>query len=391
MPDRIPLLVLGDDPKLPTGLARIARDLLAVAIKFPELECAALGCGADEDRRDGDYPVFRMMPLESSCGEMDMKRMEKVFFKGRKPILWPTWDATRSLWMKRESFLWSVKPTCWGYFPFDSYGPRRHQPQCILEVLKKFEHLAVPSQFAKYSLGELESDVIPHGYDPKVFYPRDPLAGRKLLHVPETTKHIVGVVATNQSRKDWGMVADVCGMLAQSFNDIHFWWHTDSLDRVWNFLLLIHEFGLAKKVTITHTAQDDTMAQMYSACDVTLAPGLGEGFGYPILESVACGTPVVHGLYGAGVEILANGGGQAVPIDSERWEPTSFPVVRPVYRASDWLDRAAELIRIGHDPQDISSTVERYQWQNLAPKWEGWIERGIAKHRAGSKKAACAS
>lgn len=382
-PDRIPLLVLSDDPKLPTGLGRIARDLLAALLKFPELEIAALGCGADEDRRDGYYPVFRMLPLEASCGEMDMPRMEKVFFKGRKPILFPTWDATRSLWIKRKDILWLNTPVAWGYFPFDSYGPNKMQPRCVQDVLRRFEHIAVPSIFAGHSLEGIEVDIIPHGYDPKVFFPRDPAAGRKLLKVADSVKHIVGVVATNQARKDWGMIAEVCGGLARQRENIHFWWHTDSLDRCWNFALLIHEFGLARKVTITYNAPDEQMAEMYSACSLTLAPGLGEGFGYPILESIACGTPVVHGTYGAGMEIVCHGGGRVIPVDAFRWEPTSFPVQRPVYSAEEWIRVADDLLHMKTNlsPERIAETVSTYKWENLSAKWEAWIARGIEKYK----------
>ena len=379
--NRIPLLVLGDDPALPTGLGRICRDLCAVAMKFSErIELAVLGCGANEDRKDGHYPVFRMLPLESSCGEQDMQRLEKVFFNSRKPILWPTWDATRSLWMKRVGIKWVQEPTCWGYFPFDSYGPHGQQPACVTRILEKFEHLAVPSEFARQSLPSIEVDVIPHGYDPKVFYPRNAVAGREIIKVPTGIKHVVGVVATNQARKDWGMVAEVCGMLAIAFDSIHFWFHTDSLDRCWNMALLIHEFGLKQKVTITYNAPDQAMAQMYSACDLTIAPGLGEGFGYPILESIACGTPVVHGLYGAGAEIIQNGGGQCIPMQAERWEATSFPVARPVYFAQDWFNKCKDLLANPRDREDIAATVQNYQWDNLRPRWEEWIERGIEKH-----------
>ncbi len=37
-----------------------------------------------------------------------------------------------------------------------------------------------------------------------------------------------------------------------------------------------------------------------------MAPGLGEGFGYPIVESLACGTPVAHVRYGGGAELIHN-------------------------------------------------------------------------------------
>ena len=55
MPERIPLLVIGDDPDMTTGLGRISRDLLTIlnGPKFKDvLEVGALGCGAQEDRKD---------------------------------------------------------------------------------------------------------------------------------------------------------------------------------------------------------------------------------------------------------------------------------------------------------------------------------------------------
>jgi glycosyltransferase involved in cell wall biosynthesis len=38
---------------------------------------------------------------------------------------------------------------------------------------------------------------------------------------------------------------------------------------------------------------DSYMRNVYSASDVLLSPSFGEGFGLPILEAQACGTPVI--------------------------------------------------------------------------------------------------
>lgn len=389
--NRIPLLLVGDDPNLSTGLARILRDLAGIANTNCDLEVAVLGNGADCDRsyvtkEFSKIPLYRMSGGAEDCGFLDMPRLEKLFFKGRKPIVWPIWDATRALWMDR--YPWFKRPSLWGYFPFDSYGLNKEQPRSVTNILKNFDHIVVPSQFAARSIEHLKEykcgvEVLPHGYNHTVFYPRDPREAREFLGVIHKPVPIVGVVATNQARKDWGMVADTCRSLLET-NEIHFWWHTDSLDRCWNMALLLHEFNLKNHVTITHELPEELLAQLYSACKVTIAPGLGEGFGYPILESIACGTPVVHGAYGAGCELIGGNCGWHVVQYGERWESTSFPVIRPMYLSQEFAEGVRYLLKSTNQPRTIAETVRSYRWDSLYPRWQNWIKQGITKHREAS-------
>jgi glycosyltransferase involved in cell wall biosynthesis len=52
---------------------------------------------------------------------------------------------------------------------------------------------------------------------------------------------------------------------------------------------------------------------IYSSCDAWLFGSSVEGFGLPILESMACGTPVIGTPAGAAPELLAEGRGMLVP------------------------------------------------------------------------------
>ncbi|WP_428937825.1 glycosyltransferase family 4 protein [Fontivita pretiosa] len=53
--------------------------------------------------------------------------------------------------------------------------------------------------------------------------------------------------------------------------------------------------------------------RIYGSSEVWLFPSRAEGFGLPILEAMACGTPVVGTPAGAAPELLAQGGGVLVP------------------------------------------------------------------------------
>lgn len=53
------------------------------------------------------------------------------------------------------------------------------------------------------------------------------------------------------------------------------------------------EMGIAGKVILTGFVDDADLAALYSAARVYACPSLYEGFGFTILEAMACGTPVV--------------------------------------------------------------------------------------------------
>jgi glycosyltransferase involved in cell wall biosynthesis len=56
---------------------------------------------------------------------------------------------------------------------------------------------------------------------------------------------------------------------------------------------LAQELGLADRLTILGRVDDAVLAGLYARAQVFCMPSLGEGFGLPVLEALAAGTPVV--------------------------------------------------------------------------------------------------
>jgi glycosyltransferase involved in cell wall biosynthesis len=72
---------------------------------------------------------------------------------------------------------------------------------------------------------------------------------------------------------------------------------------------LAHKLGISASIRQVGMVGDDrTLAEWYSAADVLAFPSLWEGFGWPPLESMACGTPVVASNIPAINEVVGDAG-----------------------------------------------------------------------------------
>ena len=56
---------------------------------------------------------------------------------------------------------------------------------------------------------------------------------------------------------------------------------------------LVAALGLSDDVTFAGRVPDDDLPALYAGADALLLPSLYEGFGFPVLEAMACRTPVV--------------------------------------------------------------------------------------------------
>ena len=119
----------------------------------------------------------------------------------------------------------------------------------------------------------------------------------------EDDEYLVGIVCTNQSRKDIPLALETCSILSRD-RKLRVWLHTDQLERAWSIPSLLIDYGLIDKALISlGQISDQSLASAYSACDLTIGPGV-EGFGLPLLESQFCGCPVVTGSYAGGGDIV---------------------------------------------------------------------------------------
>ena len=391
-----PILLMGDDPSATSGLARILRDLATLLSSMPEFRVATLGhSGTGSSRLP--WTQYHMQPQE--MGELSLPQVWEEHSKGDVGVIFPVWDATRLLWLARPEFCevdatrqWLERRRkdgmihLWAYMPFDACGPGGKFTTIVKETLLGIDRVLVPSPVAlKWvvdTIGAEEAerrgaDWLPHGLSLKTFSscPIYSDAG------DASDVKRVGVVATNQVRKDWGLVATTCAILAERLKgEVKFWWHADIRERHWNLNALIADFALGEYVELSGPPSDDRwLAEQYRKCDATFLPSSGEGFGYSLFESLACGTPVVHGDYAGGASVMRTCGLDGLLVEPRAWRIEGVhDCVRPVYTAEDFADRIQFALGIGSKANvDYASKVEHLSWMKLGHAWKRWFKEGL--------------
>lgn len=388
-----PILFLSDSPNLPSGLARITRDLACHVASLPEFRVGVMGRGGIGSKQL-PFAQYNFGPSDE-WGQMHLERAWLDFSGGHKGIIFTIWDLARLRWFLRPQaqdngddpmlrrFLTSGSFEKWGYIPVDHFSIGQKLTSMNADTIQGYHRIVAyslwGSRILENTLGK-PVDWIPHGYDPKVFQPRDKAAGRAIIGVGEED-FVVGCVMTNQARKDWGLAFSIVAELRDKIPHLMLWAHTDILEREWSLPALAEDFGLQDHLRITLTGQYSSaqLSYMYSACNVTILPSLGEGFGYPIVESLACGIPVLHGNYAAGIDLIPIADWLIEPV-ANRLE-TPWNVVRPVYDPRMWAERILKYraeFQYAAVTELCTQAVEHLQWKNLFTAcWKKWFLEGI--------------
>lgn len=150
-------------------------------------------------------------------------------------------------------------------------------------------HIVTPSRWLSEQvqrsplLSRFPRSVIPYGLDLEVFCPRERTAAREAVGIPQQAKVLLFV------SQEISMVRKGFAVLASALEGLQ----GD------NIFLCSLGAGRAPAVSgfpqvhIPSVTHDGLLSQIYSAADVFVLPSLADNLPNTMLESIACGTPVV--------------------------------------------------------------------------------------------------
>jgi glycosyltransferase involved in cell wall biosynthesis len=277
----------------------------------------------------------------------------------------PDADVVVATWWETAPWVASLS-SCKGakaYFVQD-YGAHDGQPMdAVAETWKLPLHKIVISKWLMSLIdhhnGDPHADYVPNAVDQAMF------------HAPPRGKQkrpTVGLQYNPVPQKGCDIMVNAIELAMRSVPDLHTVGYGPGEPQ--------HHTPLPSGAEYWQYAPNHKLKEIYASCDAWLFGSRLEGFGLPILEAMACRTPVIATPAGAAPERLGEGGGMLVKPD-------------------DAHDMAAAIERVAampdHEWRAMSDrahrTATRYTWEDATALFEQSLRRAMERSRKGQLAA----
>lgn len=250
------------------------------------------------------------LPVETFTGAVDL-------FHATDFVLPPTLPRTRSLLTVHDLSFLRVPDAA-------SASLRRYLEAVAPRSVARADHVLADSQATKDDLIEIyrtpadKISVLYSAVDGRFGRVTDEIALRTVLDRHGLNdKTFVLSVGTVQPRKNYSRAIRALSKIRDQGIDLHYaiaggsGWLEDEMYRS------IRESALEDRVHILGFVPDEDLPALYSGARALLAVSLYEGFGLPVLEAMACGTPVITSDLSSLPEVAGDAGLLVNPLDTE--------------------------------------------------------------------------
>lgn len=262
-------------------------------------------------------------------------------------------------------------------------------PPGVLRALRDGQAIPIAMcRFGEKKLREAGFDPLyaPHGVNTTVYTPLDKAQAKQTMGFPPEA-FVVGMVAANKgnpSRKSFPEALVAFKRFREAHPEAVLYLHTEQtgINQGVNLVELLQSLCMPREAVffcdqyryMAGILPEQHLAAAYNAMDVLLQPSMGEGFGIPIVEAQACGTPVIVTDWTSMPELCGAGwkvGGQRIYTAQASWQ--MVPDV-------DEIAGALELAHKHRDDVDLQKQArhfaERYDAKLVAEKyWKPALEQ----------------
>lgn len=214
-------------------------------------------------------------------------------------------------------------------------------PPATLERLPLAYRMISMSEFGDKELKDAgyHSTYIPHSIEPNLLKIRDKKESRAKMGLPDD-KFVFGMVSANKDnppRKSFQQVMEAFKMFHDVNPESILYLHL-SQEAPTGFAIDSFAKSLGIEKAIFRTPQyvqmneitTEDLSYIYSAFDCLLSPSTNEGFGVPIIEAQACGTPVIVNNWTSMPYLVKQGvTGEVCDVGYRRFSPLMAYVAQP--------------------------------------------------------------
>jgi len=239
----------------------------------------------------------------------------------------------------------------------------------------------------------IESLYLPHALDTNIYFRFSQAEARDRLELPRDAFILASVATNTGPRKNLPNVLDAfrifLGQAPRARENAFLYMHTNitagpdnrsgfNLPQFW------HDMGIVDRIKYVHPTYYEAvgfteaeMADVYRSADWTILCSLGEGFGMPYMESLACGTPVIYSNFAAAPEVAGPGG---LPVEAVEDYRPAFELSSSFQWAPSTNQIAARMLEAYEDWETGSKLrnklsrkgwrhVQQYAWPQVKPQW----------------------
>jgi len=269
----------------------------------------------------------------------------------------------------------------------------------VEHIQSNVDELWVPSQFVRdtFLRGGVRADrvvVIPNGVDTKIFTPDGPTSrpqgARKFAFLfvggAIQRKGVDLLLEAYQAAFDSGDDVSLILIISGSAGAYQ---HNSLLPQIQR---AANDPSFPHVQPLIDSFDDTTLASLYRGCDAFVLPYRGEGFGMPLLESMACGKPVITTALGPSTDFCSTKTAYLIAAREEEvgddppplgplagkftwFEPDFADLVRTLRHVYEHRDEAAQRGRVA-----AQRVRQEFSWARVTTQY---VER-IRKLRANS-------
>jgi glycosyltransferase involved in cell wall biosynthesis len=222
------------------------------------------------------------------------------------------------------------------------YGTDHLYHRLAMAGLRRADHLIAVSEYTRDCVVERlgirreEITVVYHGVDHERFRPLTTTAADRERYGLQQGRPFLVYVGSEDPRKNLGTLLRALAAIRRELPDVelikvgraHFERERQGL------LELATTLGIRGAIHFLEDVPEDDLPLLYNLADLYVTPSLYEGFGFPILEAMACGTPIVCAEAGSVPEIVGSAAVQVSPCDVETLASTVVALLRDSERRS---------------------------------------------------------